>query len=111
MAKALGGTAIQSPHFFGHAVSIAFRVEGEANEEAVRERWRAAPGLKLLDTPAERIYPMPLLAAGDPSVLVGRLHALPSSPGWLSAFAVVDNAGRGAALNALEVGEALVRRP
>jgi aspartate-semialdehyde dehydrogenase len=109
-ARALGGLALQVPHFFGHCVAVAFQLERDASLEALHEAWRKSPALKLLDAPADRTCPMPLLATSDPSVLVGRLQALASAPGWWSAFLVVDNAGRGAALNALEVAQALLAR-
>jgi aspartate-semialdehyde dehydrogenase len=104
----LGGMAIQVPHFFGHALSVTFQTEREINEDGIRALWRSHASVKLLDVPAERIYPMPSIATADPAVLVGRLQTLPNAPFSFMAFAVIDNAGRGAALNALEVGERLV---
>ena len=58
----------------------------------------------MFDSPAERVYPMPMLVSADPSVHVGRLRAFPQAPEWLTLFAVVDNAGRGAAHNLVETG-------
>ena len=58
----------------------------------------------MLDAPAERIYPMPMLVTADPTVHAGRLR-LDGDRALL--FASVDNAGRGAALSAVEAAEAM----
>ena len=104
---ALGVTAIQAPLFFGHAASIAVRLERGVAEGELREALKAEAALKVLDSPQERIYPMPMTVTADAAVHVGRVRALPESPDWVRLYAVIDNAGRGAALNVVEAGEAL----
>jgi aspartate-semialdehyde dehydrogenase len=47
---------------------------------------------------------MPNLVTADPTIHVGRLRSFPQAPEWLTLFATVDNAGRGAALNLVEAG-------
>ena len=76
----------------------------------VRATLKASSHLKLLDNPIERIYPMPMLVSGDPTVHVGRIRELPGSRSSFALVVAVDNARRGAALNAIEVGQALLSR-
>ena len=108
-APPVAGLAVQVPHFFGHAAQLHFETDRDLNVEVLRELWKKTGSVKLLDAPAERIYPMPSLATADPAVLVGRVRV--QGPRRASVFVVVDNAGRGAALNALEVGQILLARP
>ena len=77
------------------------------NESAKLTRMRLEKkeaGLKLLDQPAEKIYPMPLLVTADPAVHVGRVRVLPGAADRATFFISVDNAGRGAGLNAVDIG-------
>ncbi len=68
-------TAIRVPVFYGLTV-VARIVTGRAmGAEAAREALRAAAGVKLVDRPGERIYPMPMLSLNDDAVLVGRVRA------------------------------------
>ncbi len=105
------GTAIQVPTFYGHALSMTVELGADADEAAAREVLREAPGLKVLDVPGERIYPMPMLITADPTVHVGRIRSVPGAPRELLLYAVVDNAGRGAAWNAVGALRALLSRP
>lgn len=106
----VAATLVQVPTFFGHALSVAVKLGRPTPVEQAREALRAFPGIKVLDTPGERVYPMPMLVTADPTVHVGRLRAVPGEPDRLLLFATIDNAGRGAALNLVEVGEALLSR-
>ncbi|MGZ3458619.1 MAG: aspartate-semialdehyde dehydrogenase, partial [Archangium sp.] len=107
----VAGTAVQAPTFFGHGLSLQVRLKKPAPVEQVRAALKGSPALKVLDSPGEKVYPMPSLVIGDPTVHVGRLRSFPQAPEWLSLFATVDNAGRGAALNLVEAGLRLVERP
>ena len=66
--------------------------------------------MKVIDAPAERVYPMPMLAVNDDSVLVGRVRDDPSQENGLDLFVVADNLRRGAAGNAVRIAEAWVRQ-
>lgn len=109
-APVLSGTALQIPTFFGHAASISVELAQTPSEADVRQALRGASSLKVLDSPEEKIYPMPMLITADPTVHVGRVRATPGAPGTFELFAVIDNAGRGAALNAVEIAMALAQR-
>ncbi len=100
------GTAVQVPTFFGHGLSVLLEGRG-LSADAVRTAVKDAPSLKVLDAPAEKIYPMPLLVTADEAVHVGRIR---STPGGVQLFATVDNALRGGALAAVQVAERLSAR-
>ncbi len=101
------GTAVQVPTFYGCSLAVTVQLSQSVNAEGVVEALRGHSGLKLLDEPAEKIYPMPLLVTADPAVHVGRVRVLPSAADWVTFFVSVDNAGRGSGLNAVEIGERL----
>lgn len=107
----VAGTAVQVPTFFGHGLSLHVRLKKPAPVEQARAALKGSPLLKVLDVPGEKVYPMPSLVTADPTIHVGRLRSFPQSPEWLTLFATVDNAGRGAALNLVEAGFRLAERP
>jgi aspartate-semialdehyde dehydrogenase len=106
----IGGTAVQVPTFYGHALSITVELKTSADVDAVRQALQKGAGLKVLDAPGERIYPMPMLVNADPTVHVGRIRQVQGEGNWFELFAVIDNAGRGAALNAVDAALALLER-
>ena len=106
----IDGTAILVPTFYGASAVVLLQTQKDASIEAVREALRSAPAVKVLDDPHEKVYPMPMLVTADPAVHVGRLRNLPGDPRWVTFFLSVDNAGRGSALNALDVAARLARR-
>jgi aspartate-semialdehyde dehydrogenase len=100
----VAGTAVQVPTFFGHGLSLQVRLKKPAPVDQARAALKDSPALKVLDSPGEKVYPMPSLVSSDPTIHVGRLRSFPQAPEWLTLFATVDNAGRGAALNLVEAG-------
>ncbi|MFN0062779.1 MAG: aspartate-semialdehyde dehydrogenase [Myxococcaceae bacterium] len=109
-SRAISGTAVQVPSFFGHLLSVTFVLGATPSVDEIRDRLLTTPSLKVLDDPKERIYPMPQLVTSDPTVHVGRLRAMPAVRGGFAAVLGVDNVGRGAALNLVETGETLLGR-
>ncbi|MDY7225358.1 aspartate-semialdehyde dehydrogenase [Hyalangium rubrum] len=107
----IAGTAVQVPTFHGHGLSLHVQLKAAVPVEQARAALKASSALKVLDAPAEKVYPMPMLVTADPTVHVGRLRTFPQAPEWLTLFAAVDNAGRGAALNLVEAGLKLLQRP
>lgn len=107
----IAGTAVQVPTFYGHGLSLHVQLRTPAPVEQVRAALKTSPALKVLDAPTEKVYPMPMLVTADPTVHVGRVRAFPQAPEWVTLFAALDNAGRGAALNLVEAGLKLVERP
>jgi aspartate-semialdehyde dehydrogenase len=107
----LSATVLQVPTFYGHAVTLSIELAGRPSEDDLRAALKKSSALKVLDAPAEKIYPMPMLITADPTVHVGRVRSVPRAPGHFELVGVVDNAGRGAALNAVEIAQALLARP
>ncbi|XXF75920.1 aspartate-semialdehyde dehydrogenase [Myxococcaceae bacterium GXIMD 01537] len=106
----VAGTAVQVPTFYGHGLSLQVQLRSAAPVEQVRAALKTSSALKVLDAPGEKVYPMPMLVTADPTVLVGRVRSFPQAPEWVSLFAAVDNAGRGAGLSLVEAGLLLVER-
>jgi len=71
---------------------------------------RPAPGIKVLDVPGERVYPMPMLVTADDAIHVGRIRAFAGSADSLELVAAIDNAGATARL-CLEVAELVSQAP
>lgn len=101
-------TGVRVPVFHGDALSIEIRLRTGATEERIRQAIREGAQLKLLDSPEEGIYPMPMLVANDPDVHVGRVR-VGASGRRLSLFAVFDSARR-AARCALDAADLLLRK-
>jgi len=103
----LTATAVRVPVFYGQAVAVNVTMREKLGVEEARQLLRGAPGVKLVDAPGEGIYPMPMLAANEDSVLVGRLREDPSQERGLDLFVVVENTRKGAATNALQIARLL----
>lgn len=108
-ALAATATAIRVPVFYAHGLSVNLRTARPLSADGAREALRATPGLKVIDAPGERVYPMPMLAVNDDGVLIGRVREDRSQENGLDLFVVADNLRRGAAGNAVRIAEAWVR--
>ena len=69
-----------------------------------------SPGVKVLDNPKEKIYPMPIFAAGEDDVFVGRIRDDDTIENGINIWIVADNIRKGAALNAVQIAEELLKR-
>ena len=92
----------------GHAVSMYARFANPVSVKAAREVLRSAAGVELVDEPESGRYPTPLNAAGRDEVLVGRIRQAGDDHA-LALFSAGDNLRKGAALNAVQIAELLVR--
>jgi len=104
------GTAIQVPSFYGHLISLEIVLTAPASAADFRGALKSSAHLKVVDSPIERIYPMPMLTSGDPTVHVGRIRELGGGGKSFALVAAIDNARRGGALTALEIAQALLAR-
>ncbi len=68
-----------------------------------------APGISVVDEPARLQYPLPIFAAGRDEVFVGRIREDFSLPHGINLWIVADNVRKGAALNAVQIAELLIR--
>ena len=78
--------------------------------EAVRACLREFPGVTVLDDPMAKSYPMPRFAEGQDDVFVGRIREDHSHPHAMNCWIVSDNLRKGAATNAVQIAEELLRR-
>jgi len=107
----VSATAVRVPVQGGHseAVNIEFASE-RPSMEAVRACLRDFPGVTVLDDPSSKSYPMPRFAEGQDDVFVGRIRVDHSHPQALNCWIVADNLRKGAATNAVQIAEELLRR-
>jgi aspartate-semialdehyde dehydrogenase len=109
-ALGVSATAVRVPVFFGHAAAVNVSLREKLGADEARAVLRAAPGVKVVDDPGQGVYPMPMLAAGEDAVLVGRVREDGSQPRGLDLFVVVENTRKGAATNALQIARLLAER-
>ena len=69
-----------------------------------------APGVRVVDNPRENMYPMPSYCAGEDETYVGRIREDETIENGLNMWIVADNVRKGAALNAVQIGEELIKR-
>jgi aspartate-semialdehyde dehydrogenase len=101
---AVCGTCVRVPVYTGHSLSINAEFERDIPVDTALELLRAAPGVVVTDVPN------PLQATGRDSVYVGRVRRDPTALHGLALFVTGDNLRKGAALNAVQIAEVLVRR-
>lgn len=101
-------TAVRIPTLRAHSESIIALFDKPVDIEAARKAIDEAPGVKLVDDPENLKYPMPLTATGQYDVEAGRLRKSIAFDNAIEFFVSGDQLLRGAALNAVIVGEAMV---
>ena len=102
-------TTVRVPVFYGHSEAVNIETERKLSVEEARKVLAAAPGVKVVDNPAKNEYPMPLDAAGQDLTLVGRIREDFTIPNGLNFWVVADNIRKGAATNAVQIAEILIR--
>lgn len=103
-------TCVRVPVFVGHGTSVVATFERPISPAEAREVLAAAPGVAVMDDPANDVYPTPIDAVGRDEVLVGRIRRAGERPDALALFACADNLRKGAALNAVQIAERLAAR-
>ena len=101
----ISATCVRVPVERAHSESIQVSTESPLELEAVRAAFEAAPGLQVIDEPAEDLYPTPLQAAGQDDVYVGRLRRHPDEEETCDFWVVGDQIRKGAALNTIQIAE------
>ena len=102
-------TTVRVPVFYGHSEAVNIETERKLTPEEARQILAKAPGVKLVDNPAKNEYPMPLDAAGQDLTLVGRIREDFTIKNGLNLWIVADNIRKGAATNAVQIAEILIR--
>ena len=109
-AIAVSPTAVRVGVFRGHSESINIETEKPFRIADVAALLGKAPGITVMDDPANLVYPTALDADGQDAVYVGRLRTDPTVPNGLNMWVVGDNLRKGAALNAVQIAELLVAK-
>jgi aspartate-semialdehyde dehydrogenase len=104
---AVTATTVRVPVFYGHSESVNVETEKKITPDQVRELLSKAPGVTVIDNPAERQYPLAIHAAGKDDIFVGRIRQDESIPNGINMWIVSDNIRKGAALNAVQIAEIL----
>ena len=103
-------TAVRVPVFYGHAEAVHIETRDKITAEQARALLEKAPGVVVVDERKAGGYPTPVGdAAGKDEVCVGRIREDISHPNGLDLWVVADNIRKGAALNAVQVGEILAK--
>ncbi len=102
-------TTVRIPVIYGHSESINIETEKPVSPEEARMLLKEAPGVRVIDDPSSGRYPVPLDAAGHDETLVGRIRIDPSVENGLAMWVVADNIRKGAATNAVQIAEFLVK--
>lgn len=100
---------VRVPALRAHSEAIWIETEKPVSVEQAREAFSNAEGIIVQDDPANKIYPMPLFVATKDPVYVGRIRKDISNPNGLSFWCVGDQIKKGAALNAVQIAEYLIK--
>ena len=102
-------TCVRVSSLRSHSESVWFETEKPLEVETVREALRRAPGVTVVDDPQHYVYPMPLESAGKDDVYVGRIRKDLADDNGMTLWLTGDQIRKGAALNAIQIAEWLVK--
>jgi aspartate-semialdehyde dehydrogenase len=106
---AVTATCVRVPVFIGHGEAINVEFERPLSENQARAALRQAPGVTVVDHRTDEGYVTPAEAAGEDAVYVSRIRRDPTVAYGLNLWVVADNLRKGAALNAVQIAEILVK--
>ena len=106
----ISATCVRVPVFRAHSEAVWIETEKPLSVEQARNLLQSAPGVCLIDDPKSSKYPMPISSEGKLETFVGRLRKDPASPNGLVFWVVSDNLLKGAALNAVQIAELLIKK-
>ncbi len=109
-AIGITATTVRIPVMGGHSEAVNVEFEKDFDLAEVRSILQSAPGVIVVDDPANQVYPMPMDAHEQDEVFVGRLRRDESQPNTLNMWIVSDNLRKGAATNAIQIAEYLVEK-
>ena len=105
----VSATCVRVPALRAHSEAIWIETERPVSVEEAQEAFRKAEGIIVQDEPSKKVYPMPLFVASHDPVYVGRIRKDISNPNGLSFWCVSDQIKKGAALNAVQIAEYLIK--
>ena len=107
---AISATCVRVPVFTGHSEAVHVEFSHPMTPDEARQVLAQAPGVKVLDDNSVSLYPTAWQAAGTDEVFVGRIRQDASHPNGLAMWVVADNLRKGAALNAVQIAEEVIRQ-
>ncbi len=105
----VSATTVRVPVFYSHSEAVHIETERKLTADEARALLAKAPGVKVVDDPAAKRYPMPLETSGQDLVWVGRIREDVSHDHGLAMWVAGDQLRKGAATNAVQIAEILVR--
>jgi len=105
----VSATCVRVPVLRAHSEVVWVETERPVSIEEARQAFSEMEGIVLIDNPAQKEYPMPLFIAGKDLVYVGRIRKDLTNPNGLTFWVVSDQIRKGAALNAVQIAEYLIR--
>ena len=103
-------TTVRIPVIGGHSESVNVEFENDFDLDKIKSILNSSPGVIVTDDPASQLYPMPMEAHEKDEVFVGRLRRDESQPNTLNMWIVSDNLRKGAATNAVQIAEYLLKQ-
>ena len=105
----VSASTVRVPVLRAHSEAVWVETEQPLEVSAVREALQNAPGVEVQDNPAEFVYPMPLFVADKDPIFVGRIRKDITTPNGIHFWCVGDQIRKGAALNALQIAEYMIK--
>jgi len=107
---AISATCVRAPVFTGHSEAIHIELSRIMSPDEARRIMAQAPGVKVLDDPVISLYPQPWSVTNTDEVFVGRIRRDASHPHGLVMWVAADNLRKGAALNAIQIAEEMIKK-
>lgn len=107
---ALTATCVRVPVARGHSESVNIEFVSPLSPQEARAILEKAPGIKVVDDPAQKLYPMPLDCEATEETFVGRIRGDVTHPNAINLWCVSDNIWKGAALNAVQIAEEMIKQ-
>ena len=107
---AVSATCVRIPVLVGHSESVHVEFTDAMSPEEARRILSQAPGVKVQDDPGSSLYPLAWSCAGTDETFVGRIRQDASNAKGLAMWIVADNLRKGAALNAVQIAEEMIKR-
>lgn len=105
----ISASCVRVPVFIGHAEMVNVEFEGDISAAEAKKAWSKAPGITLIDLESDMGFVTPAEIAGEDQVFISRVREDPTVENGLTFWCVADNLRKGAALNAVQIAELLVK--
>lgn len=106
----VSATCVRVPVFYSHSESVNIETEKKITPKEARAILSQAKGVEVIDNPSENLYPLAVDATSEDAVFVGRIREDETIDNGLNLWVVSDNVRKGAALNAVQIAEELIKQ-